>query len=116
MGLLESEAVVELLETGVRRHATVANNLANLNTPGYRSGRLEFARELDEVLDARGRLKDGQRVESRRMRPGYRAPGENDVELAREVGIMKRNSVKMRLYMAVLSSRIQRLRTAIEGK
>lgn len=118
MGLLESDAVVQLLGIAGRRHSVIANNLANLNTPGYRALRLRFAEELDAVLDARGRLLPGKAVAAQTYRPMFAdasADG-NDVALAREIGQLNANTLRMRVYLAVLNARIQRLKAAIDGR
>jgi len=118
MGLLESDAVVQLLGIGDRRHALIANNLANLNTPGYRTLRLQFTEELDKALDAHGRLLPGKTLGAQRHRPLFAdasADG-NDVTLAREIGQLNANALRMQTYLAVLKSRINRMKAAIEGR
>lgn len=118
MGLLESDAVVQLLGIADRRHALIANNLANLNTPGYRTLRLKFTEELDKALDAHGRLLPGRTLGAERYRPMFAdasADG-NDVTLAREIGELNANALRMRVYLAVLNSRINRMKAAIEGR
>ena len=118
MGLLESEALAGLMDAASRNHSIIANNLANLNTPGYKTARLRFARQLDELLDRRGNLQAGRRVEPQVYHPlfGDAAMDGNDVSLAREIGELNKNMVKTRLYLGVLSWRIRRLRAAITGR
>ena len=40
----------------------------------------------------------------------------NDVTLAREIVELNKNALKMQIYLAVLGSRIRKLRAAIEGR
>jgi flagellar basal-body rod protein FlgB len=118
MGLLESEAVVQLLGIADRRHSLIANNLANLNTPGYRTLRLQFTEELEKALDAHGRLLPGRTLGAERYRPLFADAGAdgNDVTLARELGELNANTLRMRAYLAILNSRIHRMKAAIDGR
>jgi flagellar basal-body rod protein FlgB len=118
MSLLDSDALADLLRVADRNHAVIANNLANLNTPGYRAERVRFARQLDAILDQQGRLLSGQRIETEVYRPMFAdvsADG-NDVSLEREVVELNKNALKMRLYLAVLGARIRKMRAAIDGR
>ncbi|KPK66167.1 MAG: hypothetical protein AMK73_00745 [Planctomycetes bacterium SM23_32] len=118
MGLLEAEAIVGLLQAADRNQTLIANNLANLNTPGYRTARLRFARQLDAVLDRDGGLPDGKLIETEVYRPGFldASPDGNDVSLAREVVELNKNALRMRMYLAALGVRIHKLRLAIDGR
>lgn len=116
MGMLNADALVALLNAGERDHAVIANNLANVNTPGYRAMRTRFVRELEAAIDARGEIKPGQEIETETYRPLYpdvSADG-NDVSLEREIVELNKNSLRMQFYLAVLGARIQRLRNAID--
>ena len=118
MGLLNSQALLELLDAGSQNHAVIANNLANLNTPGYKTARLRFVQQLDAVLDKAGKLRPGKHLETELCRPvfGDSGPDGNNVALEREIVALNKNALKMRLYLAMLDSRIGKLRAAIEGR
>jgi len=117
MPLLESESLVRLLEAASENHRVIANNLANLDTPGYKSRRMRFAEELAGVLDDRGNVRPSFRIETQLYRPLFRdaGPDGNDVLLEREIVEMNKNALKTRLYLSVLGFRIRRLRMAIQG-
>lgn len=118
MGLLDSKALAGLLQAAERNHALIANNLANLNTPGYRAARMRFARQLDAILDESGRLLPGKRIQTEVFRPMFGDVGAdgNDVALAREIGELNKNVLRMKFYLAALGARIRRLRAAIDGR
>ena len=118
MGLLDSQTLVGLLNAGNRRHAVIANNLANVDTPGYKAARLRFGRQLEAILDERGRLRQGKRLDTEVYHPMFAdaGPDGNDVILAREMVELSKNTLQMKLYLAALRSRIHRLKTAIEGR
>jgi flagellar basal-body rod protein FlgB len=118
MGLLNADALAGLLRAGEQDHAVISNNLANVNTPGYRSMRTQFAEQLDAILDEQGNLLPGKSVEAETYRPMYRdvsADG-NDVSLEREIMELNKNSLRMQFYLAALGARIQKLRAAIDGR
>jgi flagellar basal-body rod protein FlgB len=118
MGLLDAEALVELLGAAEHNHSIIANNLANVNTPGYRTARMRFREELDSLLGENGRLRPGARIESEVYWPTYRATSAdgNDVLLEREIVELNKNVLRMRIYLAALSKRISKLRSAIQGR
>jgi flagellar basal-body rod protein FlgB len=118
MGLLDGQGLAGLLAAGERNHAIIANNMANLSTPGYRTARLQFAKQLDSLLDARANLLPGQEVETRISRPMFDTlrPDGNDVTLAREILELNKNALRMQLYLAVLGGRVRKLRAAIDGR
>jgi flagellar basal-body rod protein FlgB len=118
MGLVNSDALVDLLGAADRSHAVLANNIANLNTPGFRSQRVKFAQQLDAILSESGDLKDGKALRTEVYEPGFPDVGldGNDVILEREIVELNKNALKMRFYLAVLGSRIRRVRSAIDGR
>ncbi len=118
MGLLDADALAALLRAGDRNHAVIANNLANVNTPGYRSLRTRFTEQLDAALDEQGDLVPGKSIEVETFQPLYAhlsADG-NDVSLEREIVELNKNSLRMQFYLAALGARIQKLRAAIDGR
>jgi flagellar basal-body rod protein FlgB len=117
MGLLNSDALVALLKAGDRDHAVIANNLANVNTPGFRSTRSRFAQELDALLDDQAGLKPDKEIETETFHPFYPDVGAdgNDVSLEREIAELNKNSLRMQFYLAVLGARIQRIKEALGG-
>lgn len=117
MGLIDSESLVQLLGAGDVNSRVIANNLANLNTPGYRTSRVEFSKELDGILNARGGLEPGAEITTRKYQPLFSDVSHdgNDVELAREIAELNKNDLRMRFYLNVLSIRIRTMRDTIAG-
>ncbi len=118
MGILNCDGLLGLLDAGHKTHSVIANNLANLNTPGYRTARVRFAQRLEEILDEDGNPLPGRHITTEVYRPMFRDAGAdgNDVMLEREIVEMNKNALRMRLYLTVLHSRIRKLRGAIEGR
>lgn len=116
MGLLDSDLIVGALNAGEQNHKVIANNLANLNTPGFRSSRVRFAQQLEEVLDSQGKLKPGCTMETETYTPRYSDAGVdgNDVSLAREIAELNDNVLRMKTYLAVLDANIRKMRSAMQ--
>ena len=118
MGLLHSDLLIGLLNAEDRTYRVVANNLANVDTPGYRTKRVRFADELSKLLDSRGDMLPGRTITTEMWRPMYRDVSNdgNDVTLEREIVELNKNQLRMRVYLAVLDGRIRKLRLAIDGR
>lgn len=118
--MAQGTGIIEYLEAGLRattlRQTTVANNIANMATPGYRRAVLPFEQVFAEALDA-GKPVDLDEVVERILRPRTDPLNEhgNDVELDREVAELVRNSVLYKTYMRVLQRAYRQMELAIQG-
>ena len=117
MTMIKSQALVDLIGAANRNNVVIANNIANANTPGYRTLRVGFADALDRALTETGELRSGRRLEARVYRADLPAGQDgNNVRVEREIVEMNKTSLRIKLYLNVLGSRIQRMRAAIEGR
>ena len=118
MGLINSQGLLGLMDATDLNQRIIANNLANVNTPGYKTARLGFKEELTHVLDGESNLLPGKKLETDMYRPLFRdaGPDSNDVSMEREIVELNKNTLRMKLYLGVLSFRIRILRSAIDGK
>ena len=118
MGLLNADLVLGLLNAEGRNYNVIANNLANVDTPGYRTARVRFADELGKLVNGDGQLLPGRSVNTELWRPMYRDVSNdgNDVTVEREIVEMNKNQLRMRVYLGILYSRIQELRAAVQSK
>ncbi len=118
MGLLNSELVLGLLDAEQRNYSVLANNLANVDTPGYRTMRVRFKDELSKLVDGKGQLLPGRGVQSEVYRPMFSDASldGNDVTLEREITELNKNQLRMQFYLGVLDGRIRRMRAAIQGR
>jgi flagellar basal-body rod protein FlgB len=92
------------------RQKLVASNLANADTPGYRTRDIDFQREFRSLVEGAG----PQPVEVSGL------PVKNDgnnVSLDREARLLAENALRFNLASNLLRGRIRMLRAAIqEGK
>lgn len=118
MGLLNADVVDGLLDAAARNQRVIGNNLANLNTPGYRTARLRFRRRLESALRDADDGSAPAELFTEIYRPGFAdaGPDGNDVSLEREIVELNKNTTRARLYLALLGFRIRQMQTAIEGR
>ena len=111
-----------------RRHAVTAENIANVETSGYKAKRLKF----EELLAGQGPSIEGYRTDPAHLPIGRRdiedvAPqqvdrrtgydnGINDVDIDQEMAELATNDLSYRLATRLLSMRYGMLQTAITGR
>lgn len=109
---------VEALEAGLRatnlRQRLIANNIANLDTPGYHRKDVHFKAALAKAM-ASGEA-DASDLDLRIVTPrdGEVNDQGNDVNLDGEMGEMLKNSGQYKLFVRMLSKIYQRMNMAIQ--
>lgn len=109
-----------LLDVAALRQETIAANIANVDTPGYR--RLEVSPDFASLL--KSQLASGSPLNSSSLKPKVvedtRAtttrPDGNTVEIEHELVAMNRNAVEYEFLTEIVSRNIKQLRTAITGR
>lgn len=105
-----------LSETGLRlerymdlvslRQKLTASNLANADTPGYKTQDIDFQAELGSAMDATPRS-----IEA----PGLRTKNDgNNVSVDRESRMLSENALRFSIASNLLQSQIRALRTAMQ--
>ncbi|MHC4526510.1 MAG: flagellar basal body rod protein FlgB [Planctomycetota bacterium] len=115
------ESIAELLQAGIRveglRQKVIANNIANLQTPGYRRLDVKFRELLAKALASGGEMKlseiEPQIYEPRRT--PVKSNG-NDVNLEVEVGAMVKNSLRHKAYIRLLTKTYKQIEVAMDMK
>jgi flagellar basal-body rod protein FlgB len=110
--------ILDLLEAGIRaenlRQRAIANNVANLKTPGYRRTDVKFEELLAKVLNSSGKV-DLSEIKPQIYQP-KQAPvnsNGNDVNLETEVGEMVKNSLRYKAYLRLLKNKYNQIDLAI---
>jgi flagellar basal-body rod protein FlgB len=103
------------LEASLTRHQAISQNLANVNTPGYRAVEVQFEQQLADALKL-GLPYDQVQPQ---VKPSAglmaRADG-NNVDIDREIGQLGKNTVMYQTLTQVLASQLGMLRSAITGR
>ncbi len=114
-----TNSVTDLLNAGIRaenlRQKTIANNIANLETPNYRRIDVKFEELLAKSLDSTGSV-DLSEIEPVIYQPEQtpvKSNG-NDVNLESEVGKMVKNSLRHTAYIRLLSKKYKQIELAMD--
>jgi flagellar basal-body rod protein FlgB len=110
--------IINYIEAGLRaeglRQKAIANNVANMNTPGFRRTDLRFEELLAKAIESNGRI-DVSEIKPEFYQPKntpLKANG-NDVSLDSEVGAMVKNSLRHKTFMMLLKKKYSQFQAAI---
>ncbi len=113
--------IIDFLEAAIRaeslRQKAIANNIANLQTPGYRSIDVKFEELLAKALDSPGTVKLSE-IEPQIHQPKQtpvKSNG-NDVSLEAEVGKMVKNSLLHTTYIRLINKKYRQMELAMDVK
>ncbi|MHC4646020.1 MAG: flagellar basal body rod protein FlgB [Planctomycetota bacterium] len=119
--MAKANNIIDILEAGIRaeglRHNAIANNIANLQTPGYRRLDIKFEELLADALKSGRAVKPGE-IEPQLYQPNQtpvKSNG-NDVNLETEIGEMVKNSLRHKTYIRLLSKKFKQIESAINTK
>jgi flagellar basal-body rod protein FlgB len=110
--------IVELLEQGLKaealRQKAVANNVANMQTPGYRRFDVKFEELLAKAIESGGEF-DLEEIEPGLYQPKKTAikPDGNDVNLEVEVGELVKNTLRHKAFIRILNKKYSQIDQAI---
>jgi flagellar basal-body rod protein FlgB len=112
------DLMARLLDVASLRHKVIAQNVANVNTPGYHQLDVSF-----EDSFARALSQDGESAALGTVKPAIvegvggaeRADG-NNVDIDVEMAQLEKNTLLYRTFMQLLASDIATRRTAITGQ
>ncbi len=118
------------LDATSKRHEVISNNIANVNTPGFKRGRVEFESLLKKALEndsgIEGKItRDNHIPISSSQQPieprvrvesttSMRSDG-NNVDIDTEMSRLTQNTLNHQALTRQLSSAFQKLRSAIQG-
>jgi len=111
--------VIDFLDAGLRaeslRQKAIARNVANLETPGYRSVDVKFEDLLANALN-RDETVGLDEIKAEFFEQGnlpVKSNG-NDVNLEAEIGKMVKNSLRHTTYIRLLNKKYQQMQQAME--
>lgn len=119
--MVKQTPITDLLAAGLTaaslRGKTIANNIANMSTDGYRRYDVQFEQLLANELKSSGGV-DMDKLTPEVYQPMNTpvGPNGNDVGLEHEVGQMVKNSAMYRTYMKILGKMYRQMETAMGGK
>jgi flagellar basal-body rod protein FlgB len=107
--------LAQLLDAASLRHRTLAQNIANVNTPGYK--RLDVTFETD--LAAALKSPDGgtpARPKVVAVEGGPERVDGNNVDIDHEINTLGRNAVLYQAATQIIANRVAQMRSAITGR
>ena len=113
--------ITDYLAAGLRaaglRSKVIANNIANMQTPGFRRQAVDFENVLAEALGQTNAV-DLAELEAEITRPmsGPVGGNGNDVVLEKEVAEMVKNSAMYKTYVRVMAKMYQQMELAIRSE
>lgn len=131
MSNLQLSALEQGINAASLRHKVISNNIANVNTPGFKKSEVVFESLLQEALDEKGRLPLAQ-TNSRHMQGGevsskapvietvnstsFRTDG-NNVDIDIEMANLAKNNIYYNSLVTQLGKYFTSIKSAInEGR
>ena len=117
---MSKTGIVELLESGIKaetlRQKAISNNVANLQTPGYRRLDIKFEQMLAKAIESGdiGKVNlDEIKAEIYQPKNTAVNPNGNDVNLEAEIGDMVKNSIRHTAFIRLLAKAYAQIDEAI---
>ncbi len=108
------ERMERFLDMAALRQSLVSSNIANVDTPGYRTRDIDFEKEMQRAIATPDRTPDPviQEVSGLLERPDH-----NNVSIDRETMLLAQTQLQFQTGVALLKQEFKRIVTAItEGK
>jgi len=112
-----------VLDVSAFRHQIIAANLANIDTPGYRTRDLRpFAREIERAMDGGESSLTGQSLTGQSFTPIaheirglLERPDGNNVSVERESLLLAQNQLRFQVAVQFMKAEFHRMSLAITG-
>lgn len=117
----QTNNIVDLIDAGIKaenlRQKAIANNIANLETPGYRRVDVKFEEVLSKLLDSPGEINLND-LDPELYRPENTPVNSkgNDVNLESEIGKLVKNALFHKAYIRLLNNKYKQIDAAINIK
>ncbi len=119
MGMSDTNVVLlsKLLDLTATKNKVIANNIANVNTPGYKKSEVSFEKELLKAVESKdiNKIKNLQESISVSNATGTRKNG-NNVDLDQELVSFYQMSDRHNIYLEILSKKFTGMIAAIQGR
>ncbi|MBM4055528.1 MAG: flagellar basal body rod protein FlgB [Planctomycetes bacterium] len=113
-GLLEN-----MLDVSSLRHKVVANNIANVNTPGYKKMVVNFEEELEKAIENSSQTNfskfQPKVIISEDVTDGTMRNDGNTVDMEKEVATLLKNTSSYKTYSQLLAKKFDLVKAAIDG-
>jgi len=122
MGWIDTDLTYALLkkmaDVCILRQRVIANNIANVDTPGFKSQRVIFEEKLNAILKKTPKIKDVQdaapeiRTEyAESLREDF-----NNVDIDKEMVRLAMNNLRYNICIQLLNKKLEKIKVAIRGR
>jgi len=105
----------KMMELSTKKHQVIANNIANVNTPGYIRRDLSFEEEMSRIVTSKDwaslRKLDGKVTLDETNTPKNDG---NNISLTQEMNEMSQNGILYELTQKAFKSRVGLIKSAIK--
>ncbi len=118
--LFSSERIEKSLDAGWLRNEVISDNVANVDTPGYKRRDVQFKDNLvselqNSHINVKSKINSGEtKVVTEDSDYSYRIDG-NNVDIEREMAIMAENTLKYNTLIQRVSGQFNKIRSIIKG-
>ena len=109
----------KMLDVSAIKHKVIANNIANINTPGYKKMEVSFAEQLEKVIKDTSMNKfdnfQPKIVVSKEDTNGSVRNDGNNVDMDKEVSSLMKNTLSYSIYTQLLAKKMDLVKSAIEN-
>src|SRR3990170_2927992 len=120
IGIDKSATLLEkMLDVSSIKHKVIANNIANVNTPGYKKMDVSFADQLEKAVNESfmnkfDTLQPKIVVSKEDASDTVRNDG-NNVDMDKEVSSLVKNTLSYSIFTQLLAKKYEGIKSAIEG-
>lgn len=109
----------KMLDVSAMKHKVIANNIANINTPGYKKMDVNFAGQLEKVLKDTSvnkfdNLQPKIVISKGETSETARNDG-NNVDMDKEVSSLVKNTLSYNIYTQLMAKKVELVKFAIEN-
>ena len=120
IGIDKSATLLEkMLDVSSIKHKVIANNIANVNTPGYKKMEVSFADQLEKAVNESSMNKfdtlQPKIVVSKEDASDTVRNDGNNVDMDKEVSSLVKNTLSYNIYTQLLAKKFEEIKSAIEG-
>ncbi len=109
----------KMIDYSAMKQKVVSNNLANVNTPGYKRLDISFDRELKDISNNRDAIKDVQFKVADDANAAKEANSRNDgntVNVDKEVSELMQNSLSYNVYVQLMAKKFTLIKSAMSPR
>lgn len=120
IGIDKSATLLEkMLDVSSIKHKVIANNIANVNTPGYKKMEVSFADQLEKAVNESSMNKfdtlQPKIVISKEDASDTVRNDGNNVDMDKEVSSLVKNTLSYSIFTQLLAKKYEGIKSAIEG-